>query len=206
MAGYFQATGVLGIQVKVCHGADRTIIGNTNMPLAQRLANWLGGINKPLCLAGRNLAGLLLAAMTIIVMLQVVARYGFNNSPSWTEELSKTLMVWTAFLVAPWAYREGANVSISFFVEAIPQGIRTILQILLTLLVIWICGVFFLESLDFVLRGMQSSSPTLPVRVGVFYVIVPIAFACLILVGLENIAREITDMAATDKVHTGEGE
>ncbi len=176
------------------------------MPLAQRLANWLGGINKPLCLAGRNLAGLLLAAMTAIVMLQVVARYGFNNSPSWTEELSKTLMVWTAFLVAPWAYREGANVSISFFVEALPRAMRSILQIVLTILVIWICGVFLLESLDFVFRGMQSSSPTLPVQVGIFYLIVPVAFACLIMVGFENIAREISDMAATDGAASRESE
>lgn len=75
------------------------------------LAHRLGRINEAIGAVGRNSAGALLVAMTIIIMIQIISRYIFNNSISWSEELSKSLMVWTAFLVAPWAYRHGANVS-----------------------------------------------------------------------------------------------
>ncbi|WP_306252249.1 TRAP transporter small permease [Parvularcula sp. IMCC14364] len=175
-------------------------------PLTERLADALAKANRPICEAGRNFAGLLLAAMTLIVMVQVVARYGFNNSPAWTEELAKTMMVWTAFLVAPWAYREGTNVSISFFTEDLPKAIKSTLQIGITLLVIWICAVFFAESLDFVLRGMQSKSATLPMQVGAFYVIVPVSFALLILVGIETVLRELAAFVKKDGHHPAKEE
>ncbi|MEM9168365.1 MAG: TRAP transporter small permease [Pseudomonadota bacterium] len=149
----------------------------------------LGRVNRAIGLAGRTLAGALLGIMTVAVLTQVVARYGLNNSLSWTEEVSKTLMVWTAFLVAPWAYRERANVSIDLFTEALPPGVLRGVQIVITLLVLWILAILFVESLDFVARGMKSRAATIPAPTGLFYVIAPISFAALIAVGVENLAR-----------------
>ena len=83
----------------------------------RQLLTQLAKINAALCGAARNLAGMLLIAMVAIVILQIFFRYVLNDSLSWTEEVSKTMMVWTAFLVAPWAYRVGANVRIEIFVE-----------------------------------------------------------------------------------------
>ena len=98
----------------------------------------LARLNEWLCNAARNIAGLLLVAMVVIVILQIVFRYVLNDSLSWTEEVSKTMMVWTAFLVAPWAYRVGANVRIEIFVDEFPDAMRRLMAIALNLLVLWI--------------------------------------------------------------------
>ncbi|MEL7028653.1 MAG: TRAP transporter small permease, partial [Pseudomonadota bacterium] len=148
--------------------------------------------------AGRDLAGGLLVIMTAVVMLQVVARYGFNNSLPWTEEFSKTLMVWTAFLVAPWAYRHGANVSIEIFSDAFPRLLRNLLLVAITGLVLWIAAVFFIESLAFVERGMNARAASLPVATGVFYIIVPISFAALFLTGCEHLLRNLANLLGAD--------
>ena len=159
----------------------------------------LGHLNEFVGVAARNFAGALLVLMTAIVMLQVVSRYGFNNSLSWTEELSKALMVWSAFLVAPWAYRHGANVSIEMFADAQPAALRSIINMLITSLVLWITAVFFLESLDFVARGMQSKSASLPIATGVFYLVVPFAFAALFFVGAETMLQQIASIWSGDE-------
>ncbi len=161
----------------------------------KRAADALGVVNEAVGVFARNVAGALLGAMVLIVMAQVVFRYGFNNSLAWTEELSKALMVWTAFLVAPWAYRHGQNVAIETVSEALPAWLQRTLNLIITLLVLWICAVFFGHSLGFVARGMQSEAASLPVATGVFYLIVPPAFAALFVVGCEHALRAVAAFA-----------
>jgi TRAP-type C4-dicarboxylate transport system permease small subunit len=151
----------------------------------------LGAVNEFIGVAGRNLAGLVLVAMTATIFIQVVSRYGFNNSIAWSEELSKSLMVWTAFLVAPWAYRHGANVSVDLFVEAVPLRVQAAIRIIVNIFVVWIVIVFFLESLAFVERGMQSRVATLPIRTGVFYAVLPASLFAMALTGAELLLRDL---------------
>mgnify|MGYP003689987265 CR=1 FL=1 len=103
----------------------------------------LATINEVICSTAKNVAALLLVAMVIVVMIQIVSRYILNDSPVWTEEVARTMMVWGAFLVAPWSYRYGANVRIELFVDEFPQMFRSCLGLTVKLLVVWI-GVLFL--------------------------------------------------------------
>lgn len=151
----------------------------------------LGAFNSKVSLAMRNIAAAFLGVMTIVVLTQVFFRYVLNESLPWSEELSKAMMVWVAFLVAPWGYRMGLNVSIAVFADAFPARPRRILEISINVLVLWIVGVFFGESLDFVGRGMEAKAATLPMAMAWFYAIVPVAFAALFLVGLELILRNL---------------
>lgn len=153
--------------------------------------DWLAGLNERITVISRNLAGGLLIAMTAIVLLQIVYRYVLNDSLIWTEEVSKTMMVWTAFLVAPWAYRNGANVNIEMFVDELPQTLRRSLQLVLNLLVIWIVYVFLSESFGMVERGFSIRAASLPIQVGWFFFIVPVSFAAMLLVGIELLLRDL---------------
>lgn len=130
-------------------------------------------------------------AMTTIVLIQIVFRYILNDSLIWTEEISKTMMVWGAFLVAPWAYRNGANVSIEMFTDELPLTLRRLLRLVLNMLVIWIIVVFWSESFGMVERGFSIKAASLPVPVGWFFVVVPIAFGLMLLVGIELLLRDM---------------
>ena len=50
--------------------------------------------------------------MTLVILYQVFMRYVLNDPPTWSEEMSRFMMVWMTFLVAPIAYRRGMNVAI----------------------------------------------------------------------------------------------
>jgi len=66
---------------------------------------------------GVLIAASFVAVMTVSVMLGVFFRYVLNDSLTWVEDVSLILMVTTAFLVATYAYRTGANVAIELLVD-----------------------------------------------------------------------------------------
>jgi TRAP-type C4-dicarboxylate transport system permease small subunit len=159
--------------------------------LFNRALTKLSLINLWIGVAMRNSAGLLLIAMTVIVLVQILFRYAFNDSLIWTEEVSKTLMVWCAFLIAPWAYRNGANVNITIFTDELPPNFRQSLSLLINLMIIWIIAVFFLESFGMVNRGFLIKTASLPIQVGWFFMVVPLSLGAMLFVGVELLLRDV---------------
>lgn len=164
----------------------------------RRALTRLAKVNERIFAAAKNLAGLLLMTMVIIVIVQIFFRYVLNDSLIWTEELAKTLMVWTAFLVAPWAYRAGATVRIEIFVDELPRVFRGSLELVLNLLILWIVAVFFWESFGFWQRGLFVRADSLPIQVAWFYSVVPVAFLLLMLAGIELLLRNFLSLIHPD--------
>jgi TRAP-type C4-dicarboxylate transport system permease small subunit len=150
----------------------------------------LTAVNERIVRIGRSCAGAILGALLTVIVLQVVSRYVFNNSLPWTEEVSKSMMVWSAFMVAPWALRAGANVGIDLFLEAMPKRARFFVELVVNALVLFILFVLFRESLDFVARGFKSRMATLPVTTGYVYMIVPVSLGAMMLAGAEVLLRK----------------
>ena len=53
--------------------------------------------------------GTLLAAMVVVILLQVTFRYALNLSLAWTEEVGRYLFVWICLFGASLAYRYGQH-------------------------------------------------------------------------------------------------
>jgi TRAP-type C4-dicarboxylate transport system permease small subunit len=149
----------------------------------------LARINQPLSRAGRNVAGILLAVMLALALAQIVSRGVFQYSLDWAEELARVALVWSVLLVGPYAYRKGAHVAIVSFAESLPPRLLVACSILLNVLVVWIVAVLFVESFAFWRRGLDISAATMDIPMAWIYAIVPVAFALLMLVGVELVLR-----------------
>ncbi len=62
---------------------------------------------------------ILSAVLTIVVLYAVFMRYVINKSPSWTEELARYLMVWSALLAMSIALRQNRHIGLTSLVERI---------------------------------------------------------------------------------------
>lgn len=62
----------------------------------------------------------LLAAMVLIVNLQVFFRYFLRAPLTWSEEAARLMLIWLAFLSAAVAVREGTNI----VVDLVPKRLR----------------------------------------------------------------------------------
>lgn len=115
-----------------------------------------------------TVCGLALALMVLSVFIGVLARFVFSHtslrvSVPWTEEVSRYLMIWTVFLGAGIACRQGKLIGVEFLVSALPAPIGRALKYLSFLLAggfyVLLC-VIGLQWLEF---GQSQTSPVMEV-------------------------------------------
>lgn len=157
--------------------------------LVDRLAAVLATINRPVSKVGRDLAAILVVAMVALALAQILSRTFFDYSLDWAEELARVTLVWSVLLVAPFAYRSGAQVSISSFAAALPPRLLLAVSLLLNVLIGWICVEMLRQSGPFWSRGLALTASAIDIRMAWIYAIVPVAFACLVLVAAELVLR-----------------
>ena len=66
----------------------------------------------------------LMSAMTIVIFIQVVMRYVFKSSLSWSEELARYLFVWLSYLSISYGIKNRKHVKIEAALHLFPKKIR----------------------------------------------------------------------------------
>jgi len=161
----------------------------------------LGRFNGTLGLYTRNFAACLVAVMTAAVLAGVFFRYVLNNSLAWTEDSSILMMIWVAFLIAPYAYRQGSHVGIELLVSSFPKPLFRIIRIATHLLIIWLLIRFMQEAIIYVSRGFNMRANTIPIPIAYFRLIVPVSLGMMILIGIELILRDVLSLLDRDTDH-----
>ncbi len=69
------------------------------------------------------------SVMTVVLFLQVVSRYVFNLSISWSEELSIFLMIWLTYFGASIAVRKRQHLRITMLTDLLPRGATKIVDV-----------------------------------------------------------------------------
>lgn len=89
-----------------------------------------------------------LAIMTVLVFVQVVMRYVFSNSLSWSEELARYIFLWLSWIGASYAVRERSHFRVEMFANMIKGTSRKWFE--LFVLLVW-----FVFSLFMAVVGTQ---------------------------------------------------
>lgn len=94
----------------------------------------LGAVNSLLLKIGRGIGILAVAFMVAAIMIQVVARYLFNNALPWPDEAARFCMLWMTGLMAPTAFRQGSFVALDMISGVLPRRGAAILSLILLLI------------------------------------------------------------------------
>jgi len=81
-------------------------------------------INNFAAAAVKALVVAMVAVMLVALSAQVVLRYAFNLTLSWSEELSLGLFTWTVLLTAALGVRDAFHVRMSLLIQRLPAGMR----------------------------------------------------------------------------------
>lgn len=73
---------------------------------------------------------LLLVFMTIVMGIQVVARYAFNYSLTWSEEITRYMFIWSAFLSISHCTKKQISIKIEQLVSMLPTKIHAVFKII----------------------------------------------------------------------------
>ncbi|OOH90911.1 C4-dicarboxylate ABC transporter permease [Pasteurellaceae bacterium 15-036681] len=82
---------------------------------------------------------LILTAMSLLVFVNVVLRYGFHSSINVTEEVSRYLFVWLTFLGAILAFGGNQHVKVTMLTDRLSPTKRDILSIVTDGLMLFCC-------------------------------------------------------------------
>lgn len=119
---------------------------------------------------------LLLISMTLVLGVQIIARYVFQNSLTWSEELVRYLFIWSAFLGVPYCINKGASLKVVQFIDYLPAKLKNIvLMIDRVLMVVFFAAIFVFGLLvvkNSFLNGQRSPALGLPMYVVYLSVVV----------------------------------
>lgn len=85
----------------------------------------------------------LLVAMIIMVLGNVILRYGFDTGISSSEELSRTFFVWLTFIGAVVATRDGTHLGVDGFLRRLPPRGQLAVVALSELVILTCCVLLF---------------------------------------------------------------
>ena len=128
-----------------------------------------------------------------VIFIQVIARYVFKNSLSWSEELARYIFVWQIWLGAAYAAKIDKHINITVVREKLPQKVQVILEFLVY--VLWIAFTVFMvvegrELIAFIIKTKQKA-PALRIPMAIPYASVPIGCGIMGLRLIEKIVRSI---------------
>jgi len=142
-----------------------------------RLFNLVEDLAGPVCLA----------LLMIILGLQVSGRaLGLGPHLTWTDELSRTLFVWSVFLSLPQASKRGAMVRIKLSEKLWPGRLKPLIPGLANLA--WSLTALFLAGLSLINIVAHSQYPQLTPILGLnqnhLFLVIPFSFLMVFIRGV----------------------
>lgn len=142
---------------------------------------------------------ILMALIIAIMFAQVLFRYVFNHSLSWSEESAKFIFVWLVFLGAAVCIKERVHIGVEFLIERLSGNRKKYLELFNTLLIVLfnaaisIIGFFWVYEVS----GTLSPAMELPLNI-VFYAALPVAAVLSVIYGIRNIKEGIQKIKSRD--------
>ena len=136
---------------------------------------------------------LMLGLMVIITTAQIICRTWFT-SLTWSDEVTRYLLIWSTFLGSTCVYRHSGNISITLVQEKVPAPLGRTLRIAVHI----ICLVLFAVLLYFSTRycmKLTKTATALPIRMKYIYLCIPMSMAIsmihALVMALEEAKREV---------------
>ncbi len=136
----------------------------------------------------------IMSLLVLTVLLQVFMRYVVGSPVTFTEELSRFLLIWLGLLAASYAYRLRMHLALDLLILKLDKKGRTVLNVIIHSLialfsaVVLVYGGVQLVVLTWVLN---QYSPALGVSMAYVYLVLPISGSAIIIYALDFILQDL---------------
>ena len=129
----------------------------------------------------------LLAAIFVVMVLQVTCRYLLGSPLVWSEELSRYLYIWVCYLGAPVALRRGNHIAITLFVDRLHPRVARGISVCMHLVALFFLLALAIEGAILTALSHRLIAITVPIPWSFIYAAVPISAALMMLETAEAI-------------------
>lgn len=156
----------------------------------------LTSINSTIDRILRSIITVTLGIMLALIFMQVVSRYAFHYSLSFSEELARYLFVWTVFLGIPVVQRMGGHMIVGVITEKISGMPLKVLRIIANILTVIFMILILKNGILMVQRTSFQTSPAMQIPMSYIYYVLPIGSLTMILNTIEEMFKNFTTPAS----------
>lgn len=136
---------------------------------------------------------IMLGLMVIITTAQIIFRL-FFHALTWSDEVTRYLLIWSTFLGASVVYHHSGHISVTILQDKVPAKAAKALRVLVHA----VCFVLFTVLLVFSVRycfKLNKTATTLPIKMKYIYTCIPISMAIMmvhsLLMAVEEATKEV---------------
>jgi TRAP-type C4-dicarboxylate transport system permease small subunit len=155
------------------------------------ITHFLIGVCDRLRQAAKALLMVFGAAMSVIVMLQILFRFVIYIPLPWSEELARYLMIWTGMVGSFVALREGRHIGVTLVVNRLPPRVAAGVAILVQVLTIVFLVILAKQGLALALINIHQLSPAMRIPMFFPYLAVPVGAALMIIELAAGVLQDI---------------
>lgn len=154
----------------------------------EKLKKWLDDLEI-------NISIILLIWILVVLTMQVVLRFIFRNSNSWSEEMSRYLLIWFSYLSASACICNNTHIRIDTFIKIWPKPLRPVILIVGDLIFLIFCifttyhGALYTRSL----AAAHQVSLGLGIEMWIVYAAIPVCNAAMALRLVQRFIRMIRE-------------
>lgn len=134
-----------------------------------------------------------LAFTTLLIFVQVVLRYVFNNSLSWSEELARYIFIWQIWLGTSISMRNNEHIRMDMLANKLQGKAKFALDIIANILMLGFCVFLVVYGFQLVSSMMSRGNASVALRLPMWIVYASLPVSQLA-VGIRLISRIAGDV------------
>ena len=137
--------------------------------------------------------GIIMAYTTVIMIIEVIGRYLFAHSFSWSEELVRYSFAWFTMLGASYAVREKANICVDGLLKKLPEKLAVVIEVIGEVLCIAFMLFLTVSAAKYVVFIHNGGSMASATRIPMAYVYasVPVGFLLISIRMIADVVKRL---------------
>ncbi|MBU5436791.1 TRAP transporter small permease [Tissierella sp. MSJ-40] len=141
-------------------------------------------------------ASSLLIITSLLVFVQVILRYKFNYSISWSEEVSRMMIAWFIFIGSSMAVKDNAHVNMDALFSIISGRAKILVGMIVDIINIIFCIIIIIAGINMLKNAMAIGSMATSVKVPLYipYASVPVGVFLMLIRYIINFKNKFNDL------------
>ena len=132
-----------------------------------------------------------MAAIVLVVFVNVVMRYVLNTGLTWSEEIAVNLFVWVIFLGAILAGLEGLHIKVDLLTSKLPKPVQKVFLVISSVCVLFAMGVLIVGGIDVVKVTDKNVSAATGLPFSYISAALVVCAVCLVFITLYQTYKEL---------------
>lgn len=113
---------------------------------------------------------LLLIAIACIMLAQIIARYIFRSALSWSDELTRFMLVWAGFLSVSYCVKKRVSIKIEQLQNAMPKKVIPAIRMIRHTIVFAYCVIMIPYAITYVKQAAASGATSAAMRLPMVWI------------------------------------